>query len=484
MSPSGKYNSRVPAFLLLLLLLSACASYNNQASVYYNNLKEGNYEKASSSLDNTKLLKKSRNKLLYSLEKGKVAHLMGDWEKSNRFFNEADQLMEVARTSAKDIALGTLLNPMMQQYKGEDFEKYLVHYYKALNYLQLGNTEDALVEARRITLRTNTQEDKTGEGKYSADAFSMMLQGLIYETSNDVNNAFIAYRNAANVYLENGNSYYGTKLPVQLKKDLLRMADANGFSDELSRYESLFDTNFEKDTMADGGELVVFWENGSVPVKQQQDLFFTLYKDAGGNFMFTDAGGLFNIPFDSRSGYNQGNMKLDNLRSFHVALPKYETQPLVYSGASLLLNGHSYPLEPTENINELAFSTLKERMLKELSLTLTRLAVKKLAEAAVRPPEDKGDDKNKTEEQKKKEKKERTQREALALGLQIFNFATEKADTRNWQSLPHTIYYTRVPLKKGSNYIKLQLTGGSSPTIDINVEGNGRLQFQNICTIN
>ena len=46
-----------------------------------------------------------------------------------------------------------------------------------------------------------------------------MLQGLIYEKGNDINNAFIAYRNAADVYLKNDGSYYGTKMPEQLKKE-------------------------------------------------------------------------------------------------------------------------------------------------------------------------------------------------------------------------------------------------------------------------
>ncbi|MFC0774558.1 COG3014 family protein [Terrimonas alba] len=469
-------------FIALVLMLSSCASYNKQVGIYYTNLREGNYEKAAVSLDNNKLLKKDRNKLLYLLERGKVCHLLQQWDSSNNYFNEADLIMEVAGTSAKDIALGTLLNPMMQSYKGEDFEKYLVHYYKALNYLQLGNTEDALVEARRITLRTNTQEDKTGKNKYSEDAFSLMLQGMIYEKANDWNNAFIAYRNAADVFLEKDGSYYGTKMPDQLKKDLLRSAWQSGFTDELNRYEKLLNTSFSNETNSGGGEVILFWENGLAPVKQQEDIYFSLFKDAGGSFMFKDAGGLYSIPFDHRSGYNTNDIKLENLRSFRVALPRYEAQPLFYSGANLQLNNQHYSLEPAENINTLAFATLKERMLKELSSTLTRLAVKKFAEAALRPKEEK-EDKNKTEEQKKKEQKEKAAREALALGMQIFNFATEKADTRNWQSLPHTIYYTRVPLQKGTNNITLQLTGPSSSAVQLLVEGNGGLQFQNVCTL-
>ena len=121
-------------------------------------------------------------------------------------------------------------------------------------------------------------------------------------------------------------------------------------------------------------------------------------------------------------------------------------------------------------------------MLRELSGTLTRLAVKKLAEAAVRPGDKKEDDKGKTEEEKKKEEKKRNQREALAMGLQLFSLASEKADTRNWQSLPHTVYYARIPLQKGENRLTLRLKGGSSPAQQIVVTGTGGLQFRNICT--
>jgi hypothetical protein len=102
-----------------------------------------------------------------------------------------------------------------------------------------------------------------------------------------------------------------------------------------------------------------------------------------------------------------------------------------------------------------------------MSLALSRLAVKKLAEAAVRP---KKDDKNKDE------------KEALALAIQAFSFISEKADTRNWQSLPHTIYYTRLPLAKGANAITLQVNG-SSKAIQLQAEGTGRLQVQNICSL-
>jgi len=214
---------------------------------------------------------------------------------------------------------------------------------------------------------------------------------------------------------------------------------------------------------------VLFWENGLAPVKEQQDFFFALTKDGFGNFAFVDPSGAFNIPFDFAStNARQEDLKLDDLRSLHVAFPKYREQPVFYNNASISLNNRQYSFESAENINTLAFATLKERFLKEMSLALSRLAVKKLAEAAARP---KKDDKNKDT------------KEAIALAIQVFNFASEKADTRNWQSLPHTISYMRLPLQQGVNVLQVTLSGPAGKTFNLVVEGNGSLQVQNICTL-
>lgn len=478
----SKFISRCLAVMMIIATLSACSSYNKQVSAYYVNLRQGNYARAATALDENKLLNKDRNRLLYLLERGKVSHLLQQWDSSNKYFNEADYMMEDSRNSAKDLVAGTLLNPMMQSYKAEIFEKYLVHYYKTLNYLQLGQSEEALVEARRISIQSNEQEDNAGsKNKYSSDAFSLMLQGMIYERNDDINNAFIAYRNAVDVFLKNDGMYYGTRMPAQLKQDILRMASLNGFLDELGRYERLLGTSYQPSAKPEGGELIIFWENGSAPIKAQQDLYFSLFKGDGGGFFFRDAGSMYNVPFDFSNGYSSNDIKLENLRSFRVALPRYETQPLQYNGAMLIAGTQQFSFEPIEDINTLAFSSLKERMGKELSSTLTRLAVKKLAEAAVRPADNSKPDKEKSAEEKKKEEKQKNQREALALGLQLFNFASEKADTRNWQSLPHTIYYLRIPLQKGDNNLSLQVQGGA--TTSISVPGNGAIQFRNICTL-
>jgi len=73
----------------------------------------------------------------------------------------------------------------------------------------------------------------------------------------------------------------------------------------------------------------------------------------------------------------------------------------------------------------------------------------------------------------------------LGYGLQLYNLLSEQADTRNWQTLPATISYVRIPLKSGDNTIHLSLNApdGSVVTRVFHVTGNGRLSFYNYSTL-
>jgi len=71
-------------------------------------------------------------------------------------------------------------------------------------------------------------------------------------------------------------------------------------------------------------------------------------------------------------------------------------------------------------------------MQRELTNSLLRLALKQAAEQQVRK-----------------------QNENLGALLSVVNAVSEKTDTRNWQILPYSISYSRVPLKEGSNQLSL-----------------------------
>ena len=475
-------------FFFIAVFLVSCGSYNRKIQRYYTQMEAGRYAAASRVLDNTKFLRRPRNQFLYYAEKGRMAHLMGLYDSSNYLLNEADLIAEIRHKNTGDLVAGALLNPMMQTYRGEAFERFMLHYYKALNYSYQGDTENALVEARRISIATNEQMDLTKEkdNRFSRDAFSLNIQGMIYEAAGDINNAFIAYRNASETYLSHpDNIWYGVSIPSQLKKDLVRTAYQNGFAAIAERFQRQWNIDYPPAPDTGGGELILFIESGRAPVKEEENLFFTLLKGGGGGFYFTDPAGNFSIPFDFNR-YNTGNVDVGDLRTFRVALPKYAMVSPYMETAQVLANGKAYTPELVEDINTIAIQTMKENRIKDITAALTRLAIKKIAEAGVRAgskavANNRKGGKEETQEEKK-HREENAEAVAAAVGLvfQAFSLAAEKADTRNWQSLPAYIQYVRIPLQKGVNKISVQAPGARNVIRTLEVEGKGGLQFVNI----
>lgn len=447
--------------LLLLPVLHSCATYNNAMDSYYSNIRSHNYDKALEKLDGNKLMQHDRNQLLFLMEKGSVYRFKNDYVASNNYFNQADNYIENSKKSVSDVIVGNLLNPMQTAYRGEDFEQFMVHYYKALNYAALGQNDEALVEARRITLSNNTQGDKfkNKDARYSTDAFALNLQGIIYELGNDINNAFIAYRNAADLYLVNNNSYYGVTLPNQLKKDLLRTATLMGFNSEADKYNKLFNMPY---TPSDNqnGELVLFLEEGEAPQKQENNFVLTSVAGQVGSFSFVNLeGNSVTIPFDY-AAYNISQNKLSSVRTIRIAVPVYRVVYPQLAGCTILSNNVSYPVELAQNINSVAINVLKERFLTEIANALARQLTKQLMQAGTKAAtEGIAKSAEKTDDKKKKEDNAKAAGEVAGFLVNIVNTLTEKADTRNWQSLPAFVSYVRIPLVAGENTINITSRG-------------------------
>lgn len=435
-------------FLKAFLVVASCAMLSSCATYYQKNIKfqeafaAGDLKKAERILDGEKKPEEGRNRLLYFLQKGVVLQLMGEYEASNVFFEKAYIYIEDYQKNYGAEALALISNPMVKPYPGEDHEKVLIHYYKALNFLMMGDPEGARVEARRINNKLNRMNDKYEKkpNRYKDDAFAHIILGLAYEMDGDVNNAFIAYRNSYESYKNNYQSDFGVSAPLQLKEDVLRTAYLNGFIDELQRYEREFGFEYTHNPTR-SPSLVFFWHNGLGPVKGENSINFTVVKGDGGIVTFNnDELGLsfpFPIPNNSEGGDGLGDLKF-----VRVAFPMYHPRPTFYNSATLEADSVYYPLQEVENVEAIAMSVLQDRMLRELGTALLRLATKQAAEEAMRK-----------------------ENEDLGALVSILNAATEKADTRNWQTLPHTISYARIPLKVGPNQVKLLgMYEGGEPT--------------------
>ncbi len=461
------------ALMLLLSMpfLYSCVSYNKLMGDYFQSVRACDYNKASAIINKSRLLKKKRNKLLYNFENGRLQFLTKNYEKSNEFFNEADDMLESNFKTGKDIAVSNIVNPMMETYRGEEFEKFLIHFYKALNYVAIDKSEDAVVEARRITLVANrlNEKVKNNSNRYYNDAFSLNLQGMLYEMEGDINNAFIAYRNAADIYLKKSNSYYGVAMPEQLQSDLIRTADILGFTGEKDEYQNKFkkEINVNKNER----ELILFLEEGNAPVKEETSIT-VVYSNGQATYQFVDKNGIYHSePFDYR-GYGINSSKLSDLRTVKIALPTYRIVYPRSTEISVELNQQQYHSEIIQDFNTLSLSVLQERFLNELSKALLRYLVKhsvekgsdKLAVSIAENNKKKSSDYE--SEKKKKEENAKMVGDAVGFLVGLTNTVTEKADTRGWLSLPAYIHYVRLPLKDGKNNITINYKG-ISKTIEI-----------------
>jgi len=420
-------------FVFSFLFFIRCASYYKANLEFQQHFVNNEIDQANQVLDEHKEEETGKNRLLYLLQKGTVLQLLDKYDESNRFFEEAYLYTEDYQENYATQALSLVTNPTIVPYHGEDFEIVQIHYFKALNYLMQKQYEEALVECRRINIKLNEMNDRYEQRKnrYKTDAFALNLMGMIFEATKDYNNAFISYRNAFEAYEQVYAPSFGIHAPEQLKKDLLRTAYLNGFTEELNVYEMKFGSNYIH-RESENGDLIIFWNNGLGPVKDEWSINFFIVKGKDGFVTFVNEEYGLSFPFPISS--SNESSKLSDLKFIRVAFPKFLERKTFYRKALVRLNNNSINFELGQDINQLAFTTLEDRMIREFMTSLIRLALKQTGEELIR--------------------KKNSNLGAL---LSLVNAISEKADTRNWQTLPYSINYARIPLQEGENEIEMEL---------------------------
>lgn len=421
------------------ILTASCATYYQKHYDFNSEFEKGDLPKALEVLQQKESLANSKSKFLYFVNNGILLSLLGKYEASNDYFEKAFLFGEDYRINYFNEAAGYLTNPNMSVYRGEDHEHLMLLYFKAINYLKMQKPDEALVECRRLNIRLNQLSDKySSDKKYRRDAFVDNLMGIIYQSTGDYNNAFIAYRNALEIYEQDYHDLFSMQVPDQLKKDLLNTAWWTGFTDEFEAYRTQFNMP-DYTPVKPEAELVFFWHNGLSPVKSEWSVNFVVDHSSENVVVFTNEALGISFPFHVDDKKERSD--LGRLEFFRVAFPKYSERAEYYREATLRTDSLSIPLELSEDISKIAFHSLRERMVLEFSKGLLRAALKKATEMSLRKED-----------------------EGLAALIGVVNALTEKADTRNWQTLPHSIYYARVPLKEGRNEVTFTLAAGADAT--------------------
>lgn len=413
------------ALLLVAMVLSGalagCATYSDSFGAIQQSLATRQYDDALQALEKQAGSKTER--VLYLLNKGMVLRMKRDFAGSNQSLEAAKAEMErLYAASVSENALSFVVNDATVSYAGDDYEQVLVHLYMALNYLELGQPDDARVEALQVDIKLREIGEKIPGDKFTEDAFSRYLTGLIYEELGEWSDAMIAYRKAYDAY-KKYQANFGMAIPDMLKQDLLRLAQRLGLTDEVAQYQKEFGMALRQEgssAQEQEGELVFVLNNGLAPIKREKAV--------------------------AASAPPPSAMVDGPPVIVTIALPFYEFRPNKVLYARVSVSGKQSSTQMMEDIDAIAKASLDSRMPAITARTIARAVAKGAIQESV--------------DRAGRRRDNDAAVELLgSLIVRVAAVATERADTRSWLTLPANIQLARLSLPPGSYDVTVDLLG-------------------------
>lgn len=249
-----------------LFLLGACAtSYTSvikdTEKLYYS----GNYSAAIPKIRSLATESSSKDRLLYMMEAGMIMHTQGDYEKSNMAFKDAEAIADTISVSVTKSGLSFLLSDNESNFTGEDFERVLIKFYIALNYIFLGQYEDAKIYFRRLDVEL--REMKYAQAKYKQNMAARYLDAILSEALGRNNDARVQYRNISEIAPEL-DQVKGDRYVLAVKENDSRdMAALSSFS----QFVHSMDQNMNPIPYRKGmGEVVIINQAGKAATKESR----------------------------------------------------------------------------------------------------------------------------------------------------------------------------------------------------------------------
>lgn len=426
-------------------LTSACrhhedikAQYNQMHAAMLN----GDWAGAQAQLESSKeKVFKEDDRVMYWLNLGTLQHYAGNSAGSMENMVKAEAAMqELWTTSVSSEASKLAISDTIAPYEGEDFEKVLVYLYTAMNNVNLGKPQDAVVEARRadeMLKKMLVHYEKEGEvgTLYKQDAFMLWLVGLFYEMEGQsgYNDAFLAYKAAAKSYGEDYGTY-GMGAPKFLGEDLVRTAKLVHFNDEATKFAQQTGASGESaEKLAQGmAEVIVIYGAGEAPSKEE-----------------------FFIDGTMPDGY-----------VMRIALPKFVAVPYNGTCANIRANGQQVQTELAEPISQIVLKNFEHRLpaiqLRAIARATVKYAATKVAQAAVGGGDNASGGR---------------QLAGALVGLagNVAAAASEAADLRSWTTLPGSVNVARIWLPAGPQTIEVEYCNvGKTETKTVDLKAGQR----------
>jgi len=322
-SNSGRLGQQLAGLLacLGLLILQGCATHSAGFAKIEQEAAKRDLPAALKQLDEFKLT--GADQALHHLNKGTLLRLQKDFAASNQEFDTAKRMMdELDAVSISEQAASVAVNDTMKAYEGDANEQMLVYAFKALNYLELGDTDAAAVEARQFDVKHRLIREKNPDAKYLSGAFVRYLNSMVYEAVGERDSARIELQKAIAGYKAQSD-VTAAGLPAAIKND----------------------SNAAKGN----GEVVFFLHNGLGPSLAENIISMPNPAPQSGTAMF------------------------------RLALPKFVERPVPVARMELSGGGASATSETAEDVNAIAKKSLDDRLPAITARAVARLVVKSVA---------------------------------------------------------------------------------------------------------
>lgn len=377
-----------------------------------------------------------KDRLLYFIDAGMLNHYAQDFDASNSKLHLAEESAEELFTkSVSRAAASFLLNDNVLEYAGEDYEILYTNLIKALNYVALGQFDEAFVEIRRANLKLDLLEQKY------ADAAVELQRG----SPDDTDRVEIDY-NIDKVHFH--NDAFGRYLSMHMYAADGKMDDARidhyllgqAFHSQPHIYN--FAVPEMKYYSKDRAILSVVGLVGLAPVKEALNLRIRTDKDLDLVQV------LYDDPQNKGAEYGHLPVKVKADYYFKFAIPKIVPRPSLVSSIRVFANGELVgELQLLEDVGKVAEETFAAKK----SLIYIRSVARAIAKGLTAH---------------KLKKKVDTgglggwlKKAAIDVGTDVI----ENADLRSSQFLPGMIYVGDFEIEPGTYDLTIEfyLTDGS-----------------------
>jgi hypothetical protein len=331
------------------------------------------------------------------------------------------------------------LNEAAKAYAGEDYERAYLHYYMALNYLEMDDLQGALIECRRLDevfreLDARYEDD----GRYQDDGFIRYLSALIYQAMGKRDDARIDFEMAMRAYEGEMDLEAGVPVPPGLAASLEETEDRVGWARG----------------PAGPTEIVVIVDSGWAPYKVEESVKVPIHRAL--------------VPEELRGRTNLAAL-------VKIAYPEFVSPP----GAGVPFRAgiadssgawvSERPAELVQDLDTLARSVLERRKPALVLRSTLRATAKQVALARAKHEKEEERDRDSDKRAFAEVSDERGSVWKTIFGWLFENLATqavaetEQADTRSWVLLPAEVWMVRIPAEPGEHEVMVQALDGSAP---------------------